>query len=164
MAKKNQFLIDGLLGFDGRFRRSEYWIASIGLAIVRMVVLLIGATILGMGFTEAGNSLPLRIGMDLFFMWPYAAITIKRGHDRNRSARYTCVLFGAMYALSWSAMALVLSGEVIVGGVVSLGLIALGLYFLIDYGFIDGTKGPNPYGLSPKGHAGSGADVAKAFD
>jgi len=162
MAKKNQFLIDGLFGFDGRFRRSEYWIASIGLAVVRLVVLVIGAAVLGVGFTAAGNNAPLRIGLDLLFLWPSAAILIKRGHDRNRSAMYSGGLLAVTYALTWSAIAL--KSQYAVLGVIGLLLIAIGVYMFIDYGLIDGTKGPNRYGASPKGHPGSGADIAKTFD
>ena len=44
MARKTHPVSEGLFHFDGRFRRSEYWIASIGLGVVRFVVLIaIGA-------------------------------------------------------------------------------------------------------------------------
>jgi uncharacterized membrane protein YhaH (DUF805 family) len=49
MAKKNQFLLDGLFGFDGRFRRSEYWIASIGVGVVRFVIMLAAGAALASG-------------------------------------------------------------------------------------------------------------------
>jgi uncharacterized membrane protein YhaH (DUF805 family) len=150
MAKKNQFLIDGLFGFDGRFRRSEYWIASIGLALVRLVALGLCTVILGVSWTQASKIFPIRIGLDLLFLWPYAAITIKRGHDRNRSARYTGGLLALMYGISWSGSWLLQAGDAMLGAMLGLALLPIALYILIDYGFIDGTKGPNRYGASDK--------------
>lgn len=132
-------------------RRSEYWITSIGLAIIRMVATFAGAAVLGVNWVQAGNALPLRIGLDLLFLWPYAAVAIKRGHDRNRPAAYTGALLAAMYGLSWISAAILASGLFAVVGVISLGVLALALYMLVDYGFIDGTQGPNRYGPSPKG-------------
>lgn len=164
MAKKNQFLIDGLFRFDGRFRRSEYWIASIGLGVVRFVIYVSVAAAMGVGMVEASKMLPLRIGLDLVFLWPSAAIAIKRGHDRNRSALFTGVLLALIYGVSEVSGILTVAGNAMAGGVVALLMFPVLIYMFIDYGLIDGTKGPNRYGASPKGHAGSGADVAKTFD
>lgn len=162
MAKKNQFLIEGLFSFDGRFRRSEYWIASIGLAVVRLVVMGIGAVAMGLSFTAAGAIMPARVGLDLLFLWPSAAILIKRGHDRNRPAMFSGGLLAVTYVLAWAAMALKNNNAAL--GVIGVLMMVIGVYMLIDYGLIDGTKGPNRYGASPKGHPGAGADIAKTFD
>jgi uncharacterized membrane protein YhaH (DUF805 family) len=150
MAKRNKFLIDGLFGFDGRFRRSEYWIATIGISIVRFIALVVGAAMLGKGVVEAGNFLPMRIGLDVAFLWPYTAIQIKRGHDRNRSAFYSGVLLALLYGLSWVILAFGPALNLVLTLVVGLGLMAISLYMLVEYGFIDGTKGPNRYGTSDK--------------
>jgi uncharacterized membrane protein YhaH (DUF805 family) len=149
MAKQNH-LLDGLFGFEGRYRRSEYWIASIGLAIVRLVALGLGAAILGMGWIQASNDFPLRVGLDLVFLWPYAAVAIKRGHDRNRSARFTGVLLALMYGIGWTGTWMLQAGDATLGALLGLTILPIALYMLIDYGFIDGTKGPNRYGASDK--------------
>ena len=166
MAKQNHPLIEGLFSFEGRFRRSEYWIASIGIGVVRMVVLLIAGATMGVGMTEVSQSLPLRIGLDLVFLWPSAAVAIKRGHDRNRSTLLTCVLLSIIYVTSEAATALTAAGggSVMAGGVAALLMFPVVIYMFIDYGLIDGTKGPNRYGPSPKGHQGLGDEVAKTFD
>ncbi len=163
MAKQNHF-IDGLFGFDGRFRRSEYWIASIGLSVVRFVVLLIAAGVLGVGITEASKHLLVRIGLDLIFLWPSAAIAIKRGHDRNRPALFTGGLLALVYGVGEVSTSLTAAGQTMAGSVSAVLMLPVLIYMFIDYGLIDGTKGPNRYGASPKGHQGSGADVAKTFD
>ncbi|WP_395444216.1 DUF805 domain-containing protein [Caulobacter sp. UC70_42] len=150
MAKKNQFLLDGLFGFDGRFRRSEYWIASIGLTIVRLVVLLVICGVLGMGLTEASRLPLVRHGLDLLFLWPAAAITIKRGHDRNRSALFTSVMLVVLYGSGVGLTLLTQGGNQLAVAGVSVLLLPFMLYMFIDYGLINGTKGDNRYGPSPK--------------
>ena len=166
MAHRTHPLIDGLFSFDGRFRRSEYWIASIGLAVVRLAALGLGAAILGLGWVQAGNSFPLRIGLDLLFLWPYTAFAIKRGHDRNRSARFTGVLMALIYGISWSGSWLIQAGDLMLGSMLGLLVGVIAIYMLIDYGFIDGTKGPNRYGPSPKGIGPQHAqqDIATVFE
>jgi uncharacterized membrane protein YhaH (DUF805 family) len=166
MAKQNHPLIEGLFSIEGRFRRSEYWIASIGIGVVRMVVLLIAGATMGVGMAEVSQSLPLRIGLDLVFLWPSAAVAIKRGHDRNRATLLTCVLLFIIYVTSEAATTLTAAGggSVMAGGVAALLMFPVAIYMFVDYGLIDGTKGPNRYGPSPKGHQGLGDEVAKTFD
>lgn len=164
MARKN-FLIDGLFGFDGRLRRSEYWIASIGVGFIRFVILAIAAGVQGAGLTEAAQNLPVRIGLDLVFLWPSAAIAIKRGHDRNRSALFTGVLLALIYVVGEvSAYYSKAAGETLIGAAIAMLVLPIIVYMFIDYGLIDGTKGPNRYGPSPKGHQGVGLELAKTFD
>lgn len=150
MAKKNQFVIDGLFGFDGRFRRSEYWIASIGLTILRVVVLLVICGVLGMGMIEASKLPLVRHGLDLLFLWPAAAITIKRGHDRNRSTLFTGIMLAVLYGSGVLLTFLAQTGNQIAVAGVSVLLLPFMLYMFIDYGLIDGTSGDNRYGRSPK--------------
>lgn len=150
MARKTNPFMDGFFSFDGRYRRSEYWFASFGLAFVRLVTLGLSAGLLRVSWTQASQIFPLRIGLDLVFLWPYAAIAIKRGHDRNRSARYTVVVLAVFYGIAWSGSWLLQAGEATLGAMLGVLLLPLSLYMLIDYGLIDGTKGPNRYGASDK--------------
>jgi uncharacterized membrane protein YhaH (DUF805 family) len=162
MARKN-FLIDGLFGFEGRLRRSEYWIASIGLGVVRFVVLMVAWAFALTHQRMDAKSLPVRLGIDLLFLWPSAAIVVKRGHDRNRSTAYSGVVLAVLYGLSTAYSILVTRGRMTEAMLCSLVVLVGAIYMLIDYGIIDGTKGPNRYGPSPKGHQGVGVEVAKAF-
>jgi uncharacterized membrane protein YhaH (DUF805 family) len=150
MAKKNQFLIDGLFGFEGRFRRSEYWIASIGLTVVRLVTLLAICGVLGVGMIEVSRMPLVRHGLDVLFLWPAAAITIKRGHDRNRSALFTSGLLVVLYGSGVVLTFLSQAGNQLAVFVVSVLMLPFILYMFIDYGLIDGTKGSNRFGPSPK--------------
>jgi len=158
-------LTHALFGFKGRAKRLDYWLAAIGLAVARVVVLTtaLGFTHMQMSEPEA---LPLRLALDAAFFWPSAAIVIKRGHDRNRSTLYSTVLVGVLYA-SGVAFGLVMDAQNTLGGAVSMLLLLVGsLYMLIDYGLLDGTRGPNRFGPSPKGapSEGVGEDLGAVFD
>lgn len=156
MARKNHYIIDGLFGFEGRFRRSEYWIAGIGLSLVRILALLTICGVLGVSMIEASRMAPVRLGLDLLFLWPMAAINIKRGHDRNRSTLFTGLLLASIYGASAVITALASYGNDVAVFGLSLLVLPVYLYMFIDYALIDGTKGPNRYGLSPKGAQGEG--------
>ena len=142
-----------MLSFDGRIRRTHFWIAWAILFVAGFVT----------------SWIPL-IGFlfGLFLIWPNLAIAVKRLHDMN----YT----GWIVAAPW-VLAIVLSivGVFIVGaaaitaggafddnpaaamavmgpafGVFALaGLVFLG--FLLWIGLMPGTTGPNRFGTDPKG-------------
>jgi uncharacterized membrane protein YhaH (DUF805 family) len=146
MAKKRTHpLIEGLFSFEGRMRRSEYWMISIGLGVVKIPLNLLGNAF------GADAAAVLRLLVEVLFLWPSLTLLVKRGHDRNRPAVVSiglqvvllvaAVVFGATTAgtLKFAATAL---------------LAVLLLYTFIEYGCLDGTQGPNRYGRSPKGIGG----------
>jgi uncharacterized membrane protein YhaH (DUF805 family) len=161
VALEGRFLVSALFGFKGRMKRLDYWLAAIGLAVGRGVVLILalGITHMRMGTLE---SLPLRLSVDLAFLWPSAAIVIKRGHDRDRSTRWSGVVVVVLYGLGVAFGALMDLGFHEAGTLSLLAVLLGSFYMLIDYGLADGTPGPNRYGASPKGRTDS--DVAKTFD
>jgi uncharacterized membrane protein YhaH (DUF805 family) len=69
----------------------------------------------------------------LAFIWPSLAISIKRWHDRDKSGWW-----------------------VLIGFVPLIG----GIWALIETGFLEGTKGPNQYGLDPLGGEIAGEPTA----
>lgn len=165
MAFKAASLIHALFGFKGRAKRLDFWLGSVGLAVVRVLALSLGLAWTGLMMGEP-ESLPLRLGLDLVFLWPSAAIAIKRGHDRNRSALYSGVVLAVLYGAG-VALGLLMDVRETGGGTVCVLLLAVGgFYMLIDYGLVDGTKGPNRYGPSPKGigPTGVGTEVAEVFE
>ncbi len=155
--------IDALFSFRGRMKRSHYLLASLGLGVGRIVIL-----ILALAATPAKmddeTGMTLRGVLDVSFLWPSAAIVIKRGHDRNRPTAYSAVLIGAVYGAGVTFGYLMDAGLKSAGASCALAAMAGTIYMFIDYGLIDGTKGPNRYGPSPKGRAGVGAQLAEVFD
>jgi uncharacterized membrane protein YhaH (DUF805 family) len=131
-----------LFGFTGRTRRLHYWLASfgagMGLSVVLMIVLILIEAVAGAisnGDLQAAMSSPamiivmtVLIGAYLVLaFWISLAVQIKRWHDRDKSGAWVLIAFIP-----------------VVGG----------LWSLIECGFLDGTEGPNRFGLSPKGVTG----------
>jgi uncharacterized membrane protein YhaH (DUF805 family) len=83
--------------------------------------------------------------LQLIAAWPGFALTVKRGHDRGRSAWWT-LTFNIFYHVIPLGLLITHRRE----GAVWVTIV-LGLYFLMDYGLFDGAQGPNQYGPSPKG-------------
>ncbi len=174
MAKKRtHFLIEGLFGFEGRMRRSEFWLMSIGVGVIKFVLALVISGLMGLAVTDPRGSY-VRIGLDVLFFWPALAFAVKRGHDRNRSTAYSIALTVIMAALGFAMIALaapvtaaganVDMGAVGVLALVWLIYVAVLIYWFVDYGCLDGTKGRNRFGASPKGLKGPGdKDVSEAF-
>jgi uncharacterized membrane protein YhaH (DUF805 family) len=113
-----------LFSFQGRIRRTTYWLAGIGVSMVFFVtwgVLAIASGAVAKGL--AGLASPQFLALIAAFLWIHLAIAAKRCHDRGYSALMTLLLFVP-----------------VIGG----------LWALIDLGFIPGTLDRNKYGLSPK--------------
>ncbi len=124
-----------LFSFEGRIRRTHWWLARLGLAFGFFAILMALAVIVG-GVGAAGGGPPregeagaMILGLTFFLclpvlLWTEFAITAKRWHDRDKPAVMVLVAFIPF-----------------VGGI----------WTLIECGFMDGTQGPNQYGPSPKG-------------
>ncbi len=139
-------IVQLLFGFNGRIRRTNYWLgligASIGLSIILMIVLFLvgGVGVLAAGASGGGETAGRAagagigiLGLVLFLayfvlaIWIGLALQIKRWHDRDKSG-------------VWCFISLI----PFVGAV----------WVLIECGFMDGTMGPNRFGPSPKGITG----------
>jgi uncharacterized membrane protein YhaH (DUF805 family) len=141
-----------LFGFNGRIRRTSYWLGALGsgfaLGIIFMILFFVlgGATILAAnasgatagadGTSDAGTAVGVGAGIVISLLilvyvalmtWISLALQIKRWHDRDKSGVW-----------------------VLIGFIPLVG----GIWALIECGFMDGTMGPNRYGPSPKGVAG----------
>ena len=152
MAKKKTHpLVEGLIKLDGRMMRSEFWLLSIGLGVIRAVIFLLIALLLGF---ERNKPIIALVGglLSLLFLWPSLALMVKRGHDRNRATAYSIVLV-AITTVAPLALSLLQPGD-LPRTVVALTYVLLQVYCFIDYGCLDGTQGSNRYGRSPKGIGG----------
>ena len=131
-----------LFGFNGRVRRSQWWLARIGTTIGAVLIggvivafseAMFGRSALDNGEPAAASAGGLLILAVLFFyLWTSLAVTVKRWHDRDKSGFF-----------------------VLIGMIPLIGPI----WTLIECGCLDGTQGPNQFGRSPKGIG----DAAEAF-
>jgi uncharacterized membrane protein YhaH (DUF805 family) len=121
--------------FSGRARRREYWLFSLFVTLVSVVLFQLSAPVgnwadpaMGPDDLSFGNEIvALALGLFLLLMLlPSLAVTIRRLHDSNRSGW-------------WWFIGLL----PVVGGIVLL------IFYLMD-----GTEGPNRFGADPKGRAG----------
>ncbi|MFI4935012.1 MAG: DUF805 domain-containing protein [Caulobacterales bacterium] len=134
-----------LFSFDGRIRRTHYWLGSIGAGLAYGVVLAVillatgGAAMMAGRGGGGGGALGM-VGIVLCLvvyvalLWTSLALLVKRWHDRDKGWPWVFIAFIPIVGAFW---------------------------ILIECGFLDGTPGPNRFGPSPKGIAGP-ADAAPA--
>jgi uncharacterized membrane protein YhaH (DUF805 family) len=114
--------------FQGRSRRSEYWLFYLLTTLVTMALYL---PLMAVGMDpETGEPGPMMglIGLLLVLVWlgffiPSLAVTIRRLHDTNRSGWWVLISF------------LPLAGALV----------------LFIFMLLNGTVGPNRFGADPKG-------------
>ncbi|MGZ3292709.1 MAG: DUF805 domain-containing protein, partial [Xanthobacteraceae bacterium] len=158
--------------FEGRIGRGRYWLATlIILGAMISALLLLAAICLALGIPSGSLTVNLigisasfqlddddvaakaglfphvaNLLLTLVFAWFYAAVSIRRLHDRNKSGWWLIPFivatglyseFGGRIGGSWAAVA--------VGIAVYIGFI----WGLVEMGFLKGTNGPNRFGPDP---------------
>jgi uncharacterized membrane protein YhaH (DUF805 family) len=118
-----------LFSFNGRIRRTTYWLGALGAGLAYGVMAGICLAIMMMGrdgpLAMVGGLLAFVVYF--FAIWTGIALQIKRWHDRDKSWVWIFIAFIPLVGAIWA---------------------------LIEVGFLDGTPGPNKYGPSPKGVTG----------
>lgn len=163
MASNSRAFIPSLFSFKGRIRRRHYWVTSFALGIVKAVLTVIVAIVVGAPSLTNGDSY-VRIVVEALFLWPALALMVKRGHDRNRPARFSLVMLVVAIAMIMGAGVGTALAKTWLMTICVVGALAIFGFLLVDYGFMDGTPGPNRYGPSPKGVGAESLDVAATFD
>lgn len=165
-------LRDKIFSFDGRLRRKDYWLISISLGMTVFVLtelailMIFGPTqsLFGGGFgayqERANNAQAFFVQnlVGLVTLWPALAMSAKRAHDRDKSARLIISLmlgtFVASYAPAWLWMTypVEMASPPGVAGYLVFSVVSLvsSIYIFVVVGCLDGTPGPNRFGPSPK--------------
>ena len=161
-------IADKYLSFSGRLRRRDWWLLSIAMIVVSLIIGQLAVyALVGPDYTMIGQAsqvdkttnttaLGIQIIMTLLFLWPSLALTAKRTHDRDQGATVNIVL-----SLISTGLSLVYSGMIMTGALnpaeptpimllFGIGPLLIGLYLLIVLGFLDGTPDENRFGPSPK--------------
>lgn len=143
--------------FDGRISRRAFWLGFLVMAVVGVAI--------GLGLLAA---LPAGMGLKIVqlivlaamcYIW--AAVVVKRLHDRDKPAMPYAVIFLGPAILN-SVMKIFLIGhtavdiagvEVAVPGlpamIVTYVSIAVSLWMIVELGFFKGASGENRYGPDP---------------
>jgi len=162
---------DRLFDFNGRLRRRDWWLLSIGLGLFNYTIMQVVAPMVlgddGRAQITPGSFIPtypvpllvLLLAMTAILLWPNLALAAKRAHDRDKSATLAMLLtVFCTLANCGSLIGMTVTHDlslVMLSGLVNL---TAGLYLLVTLGFLDGTPGANQYGDSPKGYAGPYAE------
>lgn len=134
--------------FDGRINRAKYWIGSIVLAIISIVLgIVVGAAL---GPTTLAMIIIALITLALFY--PVYAIAAKRFQDRDKPG--TTALYGLVPILIVNFLQLFgLTGTPeqpnTLGWIATVVMLEVGIWFLVELGILKGTTGPNRYGPDP---------------
>jgi uncharacterized membrane protein YhaH (DUF805 family) len=141
----------------GRIGRKTFWIASIIVVVVELVMATVATAITQKFVNETASHTAADVVMFLF-LFPQFVIAVKRAHDRNISTWIVSVwlvllaITDVLDLFDWlptrinlnifSPENLLLYAYTMIAGIVSLAL-------LIELGFRRGTSGPNRYGPDP---------------
>ncbi len=174
-------LIQNYIGFEGRLNRQPFWIGAIVLTVISVIILLLILQLIGLnlmpglpmigGETNTAEIAALvnaaqakaswvNLVLLLIFLYPTAAICIKRRHDRNNNGLDVWVYFvlaaiaQVISALGIGMTTMDLAGTTVPvpGPVTTTAAVILGIYsiyLLVVLGFLKGTVGPNQYGADP---------------
>jgi uncharacterized membrane protein YhaH (DUF805 family) len=123
-----------LTSYQGRIRRLHFWLGLLGVGVVFGVIYSILASMSGMASGSPNGVILALMGvLYLVYLYVWAAIMVKRAHDRDKTGWFVLIILIPLIGAIW---------------------------ILIDLGFLDGTQGPNKYGPSPKGIGDASATVA----
>jgi uncharacterized membrane protein YhaH (DUF805 family) len=138
-----------LFSFSGRLNRKPYWLTTLCLILVLLVLITVvfvvgGASILSGDLSGLGAMIIILVLLYIPLLWIGLALGAKRLHDRNKSG-WWLLLFWFLPAILQGA------GEQIdgIGIVLTLAGLAISIWGLVEIGFLRGTVGPNQYGPDP---------------
>jgi len=151
-----------MFSFSGRANRMDYWLVSIGLSFLQVLITLMAGLMIGMlalSWLAPDHKLiaasAFGLIVQLLFFWPITAVAVRRSHDRNMSGWWYGA--SALFVLGTVSVAVVLQllgvpegeNEALIFGALNLAQIAISLVFVVILGFLPGTPGTNRFGPSP---------------
>lgn len=161
-----------LFSLKGRIGRAEWWTASVILMLLQLCIGFAFNTAFGVSPFDEGTTMadlvgppPIgatlaSFGLAMLVAWPHLALNVKRLHDRDIPA-WPAVVLTAVIVLSAVRSLLEALGVSLAGGgggplvgvaavLLGLGLLIFCAGVLVVMAFLDGTRGPNRHGPSPK--------------
>ena len=120
-------MMQTLFSFNGRIRRSTFWLYALGMGVVVGVIVGVGIMLASNGGAMGIVGSVIAFAAYIVAIWAGLALQIKRWHDRDKSWVWIFIAFIPFVGAIWA---------------------------LVETGFLDGTPGPNKFGPSPKGIQG----------
>lgn len=164
-----------LTSFQGRIGRQQWWMGTIVMIAVALILYFVLMPILGMsmmmGFDPAGGpgammGMMRRVAFGQLIMtailaYPATALMKKRLNDRDRPDWYLYVfwaptvvnlllgLTGLSFTTTDSGGGMMMPRPSSLSMIVGLASLVIGLWALVELGFFKGTSGPNQHGPDP---------------
>jgi uncharacterized membrane protein YhaH (DUF805 family) len=155
-------------GFAGRINRAKWWIGTIILAVVGIILYFILAAVFGMGaLTDPAQIASmmrtvaiLQIVLLAILAYPTTALMMKRLNDRDRPSYFAYIFWaptvlsvlGGLLGLTMTTMdmgGVAIPTQSGLGWILSIASLAVGIWALIELGILKGTEGPNQHGPDP---------------
>lgn len=133
-----------LFGYDGRISRLHYWLGLMAAwAVPAFLASIADRVVAGTGDIGRYVAFLVIVGT---LIWMHSAVTVKRLHDRDKSAAWY-LLYGVAPPSLFAVAILVYTNGVFILALVLFALSIAGLlWVLAELGFLRGTDGPNRYG------------------
>jgi uncharacterized membrane protein YhaH (DUF805 family) len=132
-----------LFSFTGRINRARYWLAVLAVGVVGTLVVVLGIAL------EIGRAYPATIAIGvtvvLALAWIDLAVSVKRLHDRDKSAWWLLLFYvvpAAILPAFWLGNR---SANIILGSVRA----GIGIWGFVEIACLRGTPGPNSHGSDP---------------
>lgn len=156
-------------GFAGRINRAKWWLGSIILAVVGIVLYFILAAIFGVSaaLTDPAQLASvmrtvaiIQLILIVILAYPTTALMMKRLNDRDRPSYFAYIFWAPTVLLLLGGLTGLTTATVDMGGVavptqsalgwvLSIASLVIGIWALIELGILKGTDGPNQHGPDP---------------
>lgn len=148
--------------FDGRINRKPCWIGTIILVVVNLVISFVVGMVLGVSIMAPDFRFKLvSLVLAVVFLYPAAALMVKRLHDRDRPA-WLAALFLAPSLIKSVTDLIGITGSRfnpnMLDFLLSSALPIVGIWVFVELGCLRGSIGTNQHGPDPLG--GSEIDAA----
>jgi uncharacterized membrane protein YhaH (DUF805 family) len=130
-----------LFSFTGRIKRARFWLAALPQGVVGMLVVVLGIALR----PYPATMIVIGVAVVLALAWVSLAVSVKRLHDRDKSAWWLLLLYvvpAAILPVFWLGNR---SANIILGSVRA----GIGIWGFVEIACLRGTPGPNSYGSDP---------------
>lgn len=156
-------------GFAGRINRAKWWLGSVILAVISLILYFILMAIFGvsaaiMDPAQMGSVMQtmaiIQIILVAILAYPATALMMKRLNDRDRPSYFAYIfwaptvllLLGGLLGLTMTMTdvgGVAMPMQTGLGWVLTIASVAVGIWALIELGILKGTDGPNQHGPDP---------------